>query len=313
MAAPAPAAVGGAVRPADRGKDLAASTFADSAVPEQRAREAEAMVHRNGARIPPSAPSPRLMNQAPARALAQHPPASRLDTSGVPAIATAPAPAMENSLQSQGPAQVAVRRVTGRVVDGSEHGPISAAQVVIPGTVIDQTTTDSGTFNISVPADTKSLTVRRIGYLAETVPLTPGTTDYTIRLKRDVLRLEQQAVTTATTTIGSLNAPAAAKATVESQAAGAPAGQLRITLEGSRCQDRIVRVPTGALGLGLADSTDARLTSAPSQKFDQAGFAVRLVPDTASAPAGSWQPIGRDSALVKLQGPRVATQTRVGC
>ncbi len=282
--------------------------------PRQSVREAETdAVRSDSTRIPPMAPSP-LANGARARELVPPVPASGVDTSGVPAVATAPT--IENSLQAQAPLAaraVAARRVTGRVVDGEQRAPVAAAEVVIPGTIIGQSTTDSGTFNITVPADAKSLMVRRIGYLAENVPLTPGTTDYTIPLKRDVLRLESQVVTGAASTIGTQNAATAAKVMAAPQNAGESGGGLRIALAGSQCQGRVVRVATGAEGLGLGDSTEARLTSTPSQSLDQTGFDVRLVPDTASAPAGSWQPIGRDSALVKLQGPRAATQTRVAC
>ncbi len=248
------------------------------------------------------------------RDLAASAPAAAADTSGAPAVATAPT--IENSLQAQAPLAaraVAARRVTGRVVDAEQRAPVPAAQVAIPGTIIGQSTTDSGTFNIAVPADAKSLMVRRIGYMAENVPLTPGTTDYTIPLKKDVLRLESQVVTGAATTIGSQNAATAAKVAAAPENGGESGGGLRLALAGSRCQDRVVRVATGAEGVGLADSTEARLTPTPSQSLDQPGFVVRLVPDTAFVPAGSWQPIGRDSALVKLQGPRAVTQTRVAC
>ena len=149
--------------------------------------------------------------------------------------------------------------------------------------------------------------------MAENVPITPGTTDYTIALKKDVLRLESQVLTGAATSIASQNAAAAARVTMNAGGAGAPGGGLRLTLAGSRCQGQVVLVPTGALGPGVTDSVEARLTPTPSQSLDQPGFVVRFVPDTVSAPAGSWQPIGRDSALVKLQGLRVATQTRVAC
>jgi hypothetical protein len=226
-------------------------------------------------------------------------------------MAAAPEPTLESALQGKVSGPVNVR---GRVVDADEQrAPVSAAQVLIPGTMIGQNTTDSGTFNISVPADAKTLTIRRIGYMAENVPITPGTTDYTIALKKDVLQLESQVVTGAATSIASQNAAAAAKVALNAAGAGAPGGGLRLTLAGSRCQGQVVLVPTGALEPGVTDSVEARLTSTPSRSLDQPGFVVRFVPDTVSAPAGSWQPIGRDSALVKLQGLRVAAQTRVAC
>ena len=286
---PSPAAVGGVQQDVNRERDHAEPPAANEALPVPRAM----------ARSSPMSPR-----------------------SGD----TVPEPTIENSLQGKTRDQVATlpalasnaRTITGRVVDGEQRAPVPAAQVVIPGTVIGQSTTDSGTFDIAVPADAKSLTVRRMGYLAETVPLKPGTTDYTIALKKDELRLEAQVLTGAATSISSQNAAPAATAlaapqrtAVARQNGVAPGPELRATLAGSQCQGRVVRIPNGAPGSGLSDSTDVRLTPTPTPSLDQPGFVVRFVPDTTTAAPGSWQPIGRDSALVHLQhGP---AQGRVSC
>ena len=97
-------------------------------------------------------------------------------------------------------AQQGENRVTGRVIDATDRAPIPAAAVLVTGTTIGQNTTDSGTFSLRLPADAKTLTVRRIGYLAQTVPIAAGKTEYTIALHKDVLRLETQVVTGVTTT-----------------------------------------------------------------------------------------------------------------
>src|SRR5579871_6822129 len=68
-------------------------------------------------------------------------------------------------------------RITGHVLDATEHAPIGAAAVLVTGTTIGQNTTDSGTFAFRVPADAKTFTVRRIGYLAQTIPITAGKTE----------------------------------------------------------------------------------------------------------------------------------------
>ncbi len=96
-------------------------------------------------------------------------------------------------------------RITGRVLDAAEHGPIPSAQIIVSGTTIGQNTTDSGTFSFHVPADAKSLIVRRIGYLAQTIPIVAGKTEYTVSLQRDVLRLETQVVTGLATSVASQN------------------------------------------------------------------------------------------------------------
>ena len=59
-----------------------------------------------------------------------------------------------------------------------------SAQVTVPGSTVGITTTDSGTFTLRLPADAKTLTVRRIGYLAQSVAVMPGKTEYTIACRR---------------------------------------------------------------------------------------------------------------------------------
>ncbi len=93
-------------------------------------------------------------------------------------------------------------RVTGRILD-PDNVPIGTAQVQVTGTTVGTNSSDSGTFTLQVPADGKTLTVRRIGFLGRTVPLTAGQTSYTITLTRDVLRLEAQVVTGVATTVSS--------------------------------------------------------------------------------------------------------------
>ena len=97
-------------------------------------------------------------------------------------------------------------RVTGHVVDATDNAPVPTAQVVVTGTTIGTNTTDSGTFTLRLPADAKTFTVRRIGYLAQTITVAPGKTEYTISLQKDVLRLEAQVVTGVATTVASQNA-----------------------------------------------------------------------------------------------------------
>jgi TonB-linked SusC/RagA family outer membrane protein len=96
-------------------------------------------------------------------------------------------------------------RITGRVVDAVTHAPVEAAQVLLTGTTIGMATTDSGSFALRLPPDAKTLVVRRIGYLAQTVAINPGQSDYTVLLQRDVLRLEAQVVTGVATSVSSQN------------------------------------------------------------------------------------------------------------
>jgi TonB-linked SusC/RagA family outer membrane protein len=97
-------------------------------------------------------------------------------------------------------------RLTGRVVDSTDHVPVPQAQIQVTGTTYGAVANETGQFSIMLPADAKSLTVRRIGYRQEVVPVTPGQQDVTVALARDVLKLEQQVVTGVATTVSSRNA-----------------------------------------------------------------------------------------------------------
>jgi len=92
-------------------------------------------------------------------------------------------------------------RVTGRVLDGTDRTSIPAATVIVTGTTIGTTTNDSGHFALALPADAKTITVRRIGFLGKVVPVSAGQAEYTITLERDVLRLEAEVVTGVATSV----------------------------------------------------------------------------------------------------------------
>ena len=50
-------------------------------------------------------------------------------------------------------------------------------------TTVGTTTTDSGTFALRLPSDAKSITVRRIGFLEQVVPIVTGQSQYSIALR----------------------------------------------------------------------------------------------------------------------------------
>lgn len=86
-------------------------------------------------------------------------------------------------------------RITGRVIDASDQSGIPAAAVTVAGSTIGANTSDNGTFTLRAPTGARTLTVRRIGYLPQTVTIAAGQADYTISLSKDALRLESQVVT----------------------------------------------------------------------------------------------------------------------
>ncbi len=123
-------------------------------------------------------------------------------------------------------------RITGRVMDGAEHVPIGSAQIIVSGTTIGQNTTDSGTFALHVPADARSIVVRRIGYLAQTIPIVAGKTEYTVTLQKDVLRLETQVVTGIATSVASQNSANAVSVVSTQDINQVPAPTLENSIQG---------------------------------------------------------------------------------
>jgi len=141
-------------------------------------------------------------------------------------------------------------RVTGRVVD-VDHAPIPAAAVVVTGTTIGTSTSDSGTFAIRLPADGRSLTVRRIGFLEKVVPIAAGQTDYSVTLTRDVLRLEAQVVTGVATSVSAKSAANAVAVVTPDQIAQAPAPTIENSIQGQIPGAQISQNNGGSPGGGM--------------------------------------------------------------
>src|SRR5690606_33430964 len=83
--------------------------------------------------------------------------------------------------------------VSGRVLNIQEQ-PIAGASVTAEGSSKSITTDDDGRFTISISQGTKGLTVRFMGYITKTEPITSGQTDLTIYLQEDVIGLETAVV-----------------------------------------------------------------------------------------------------------------------
>lgn len=145
------------------------------------------------------------------------------------ASAWALALAVAQSASGQGTTQ----RITGHVLDQTTKAPIPSATVTVPGTSLGAITTDSGKFSLrDVPSDAKTVSVRRIGYKQQVVPLVAGTTDYTVAMAPDVLQLEQQVITGVATSISSKNATTYDPVITSEQITAAPAPTLENALQG---------------------------------------------------------------------------------
>ena len=124
----------------------------------------------------------------------------RARTRGLAAMAVAAM--LAGGLASRAQAQT---RITGQVVD-PENAPIPTSRCWSPGRRSAPTLPIVGRSLSRCPPTDGRLTVRRIGFLAKTVPLTAGQTDYTVSLARDVLRLEAEVVTGVATTVSAKSA-----------------------------------------------------------------------------------------------------------
>jgi TonB-dependent starch-binding outer membrane protein SusC len=142
-------------------------------------------------------------------------------------------------------------KVTGHVVDATDNSPVPDAQVVVTNTNVGTIANDSGRFTLTLPADAKSLTVRRIGFLAKTVPVSAGQTTYSVTMDHDVLHLETQVVTGVATTV-STKSSANDVAVVEAQAVNeVPAPTVENAIQGQVPGAEIQQNNGGAPGGGM--------------------------------------------------------------
>jgi len=143
------------------------------------------------------------------------------------------------------------QRITGLVTDVDAKFPIPAVRVIVTGTTLGTLTSDSGRFTLrNVPADAKSIEIRRIGYVGATVPLVRGQTEYLVTLKQDVLHLEQEVITGVATTVQSKNAVTYDPVVTASQLNGAPSATIENALQGKVAGVQIDQ-NNGAPGGGL--------------------------------------------------------------
>ncbi len=163
-------------------------------------------------------------------------------------------------------------RITGRVVEADSHAPIPSASVVVTGTTVGMATTDSGSFALPLPAGARSLTVRRIGYLAQTVPIVPGTTEYTIALQKDVLHLETQVVTGVATTVSARSAANDVAVVSREQISQVPAATVENAIQGAVpgavIQQNNGGAPGGGMQVQIRGITSIRADASPLYVVD---------------------------------------------
>ena len=141
------------------------------------------------------------------------------------------------------------RVISGRVT--SESGePLAAASVGIIGTGTGTYTDDQGRFTLSVPTGPVTMRVRRIGYSAKAVAISPSESQVTVALVRDVLQLETQVVTGTATTVSSVNAANAVTVVSSERLNRVPAQTIDYALQG-KVPGATITQNSGAPGGGV--------------------------------------------------------------
>ncbi len=173
-----------------------------------------------------------------------------------------------SAVASQAQAQ---RRVTG-VVTGEGGTPLAAASVQVVGTQTATYTNESGRFAIQAGEGTQTLRIRRIGYRARTVTLTPGQTEAgSVGLERDVLQLEAQVVTGTATSVSRANAANSVAQVSAAELNRAPAQTVDNALQG-KVAGAIISTNSGAPGGGsqvqLRGVTSINASSSPLYVVD---------------------------------------------
>jgi TonB-linked SusC/RagA family outer membrane protein len=146
-------------------------------------------------------------------------------------------------------AQGSTRTVTGSVKDAESGQPIGAAQVAVKGTTRNAIGREDGAFTISVPAGAVTLVVRHIGFTIGEVNVSAEQTTVDVRMKRDIVNLEQVVVTGQASAVERRNLANSVASVSADQIASMPSASLQLALQGKAAGVQIQQ-NTGAPGGG---------------------------------------------------------------
>jgi TonB-linked SusC/RagA family outer membrane protein len=146
-------------------------------------------------------------------------------------------------------AQAPPRTVTGTVKDAENGDPIPAAQIIVKGTTRSAVARDNGTFTLSVPAGAATLIVRRLGFTVAEVPVGATQTSVDVRMKHDMVRLDQVVVTGQATAVERRNLANSVATVAADQVATMPTPSVEVALQGKAAAVQI-QANTGAPGGG---------------------------------------------------------------
>lgn len=101
----------------------------------------------------------------------------------------------------------AQRLVKGNVSNGQSGEPVAFATVVIPNANVGISTDDKGRFEMQVPDSAAYMVVSYVGYHTDTVRLSPGKSQYTIRLKSEGRQMDEVVVTGTMKEVSRMDSP----------------------------------------------------------------------------------------------------------
>src|SRR5687768_15046675 len=157
--------------------------------------------------------------------------------------------ALATTLLASTSALAQTRTVAGRVVEAGTNAPIGSAQVQVKGTTTGTLARDDGTFTVLAPAQAITLTVRRIGFPPQDVPVAANQDSVTITMARDPLKLEEVVVTGLATGISRRNLANSVASVGADEVAKVPATSIENALQGKIAGAQI-QMNTGAPGGG---------------------------------------------------------------
>ena len=143
----------------------------------------------------------------------------------------------------------AQRRLTGKV-ESTTGEALPGASVNVVGSLVGTATDNNGKFTISLPTSGDiQLSVRRLGYHRQVIAVKGTDTDITVKLEKDVMKLDEVVVTGTATTIDRAHAATATQTISAEEVTRVPALDLTNALQGKVVGARI-NMNSGAPGGG---------------------------------------------------------------
>ena len=140
------------------------------------------------------------------------------------------------------------RTITG-TVKGEANDPVSAAQLNVKGTTRNATTREDGAFSIVAPTGAITLIVRHIGFAIAEVNVGADQATVDVRMKREVVNLEQVVVTGQASAVERRNLANSVASVSSDQLSNVPSPSLQKALQGKAAGIQI-QSNTGAPGGG---------------------------------------------------------------